>query len=72
MQTELNQIMKKLKKDRECTRQTFCKEKKRGKMQKNKREYTEKKDKRKEGEKKEIQYRGIEGKGVLQERKKGE
>jgi hypothetical protein len=41
-------------------------------MQKNKREYTEKKDKRKEGEKKEIQYRGIEGKGVLQERKKGE
>ena len=41
-------------------------------MQKNKREYTEKKDKRKEGEKKEIQYRGIEGKGVLQESKKGE
>ena len=72
MQTELNQLMKKLKKDRECTRQTFCKEKKSGKMQKNKREYTEKKDKRKEGKKQEIQYRGVERKGVLQERKKGE
>ena len=41
-------------------------------MQKNKGEYTEKKDKRKEGKKQEIQYRGVERKGVLQERKKGE